>query len=108
MPYIVGDFLDDLERELVHQRKVAAREVDRADALAQLRNRALSVSTDLGRAITAQDVFSSAKNEHERAELHALADRIAPEGGGANPASPDHREAGEGFFLRANSAGPGS
>ena len=96
MAYIVGDFLDDLERELVRQRKVAAREVDRADALHQLCNRALSVSADLGRAITAQDVFSSATNEQERAELRALADRIAPQEGAGSPASPAHGELGKG------------
>jgi hypothetical protein len=96
MPYIVGDFLDDLERELVHQRKVAAPEVDRGDALAQLRSRALSVSVDLKRAITAKDVFSAAKHEQERAELRALADRIAEEEGGANPASPAQEQQGKG------------
>jgi hypothetical protein len=96
MPYIVGDFLDDIERELVHQRNVAAREVDRADALYQLRNRALSVSADLGRAVTAKDVISFAKNEQERAELRALADRIAPPDPRGKPASPQDGEQANG------------
>lgn len=88
MPYFVGDFLDDLERELARQRRVASREVDRADALAQLRTRALSVAADLKRPITVEDVFSSAKDERERAELSALADRITREQEpGGNPAS---------------------
>lgn len=96
MTYFVHDFLDDIERELAEQRRRAAREVDRADALAQLRNRALSVSANLNRAITEKDVFSAAKDEYQRAELRALADRIAPEEPPPNPASPDHGEQGKG------------
>jgi hypothetical protein len=74
----LGDFLDELERELVVSRRDLARQVDRTQALADLRTRALSVSAALKREITVEDVFSSAKDEKERAELRALVDRIAP------------------------------
>jgi hypothetical protein len=97
MTPLVHDFLDEVEHELVAQRRRAAREVDRADALYHLRNRALSASAALGRAITAEDVFSSAKDEKERAEVQALVDRIASPDPGGNPA---HDEEGE----RANGA----
>ena len=63
MPYIVGDFLDDLERELAAARRDLARRVDRVEALAELRSIALNVSSDVQRAVTAEDVFSSAKSE---------------------------------------------
>lgn len=76
MPYIVGDFLDDLERELVASRRDLARRVERVEALAELRSIALTVSSDLQRAITAEDVFSSATNERQRAKLQSLADRV--------------------------------
>jgi hypothetical protein len=76
LPYIVGDFLDDLERELVASRRDLAQRVDRVEALAALRSIALSVSSDLQRAITAEDVFSSGRNEQERAKLQSLAERI--------------------------------
>jgi hypothetical protein len=97
MPYIVGDFLDQVERELVRARRDLARRVDRVEALAALRSLALSVSADLQRAITAEDVFTQAKDERERARLQALTDRITrgDEEPGANPASSEEGEQGE-------------
>jgi anti-sigma factor RsiW len=91
----IGDFLDQLEDELESQRRLAARHVDRAEALLALRNRALTVASDLERAITVDDVFASASNEQERAELAALADRILALG--SEPAS--ESESSEGYHL---------
>jgi hypothetical protein len=50
-----------------------ARCIDRVEPLSQLRSHALSVSADLQRAITVDDVFSSAEHERERAFLRSLA-----------------------------------
>jgi hypothetical protein len=86
--YLVGDFLDELDHELGVARDVAARAVDRADALNEFRSRAIAVATVLHRSISAQDVFDAAKNERERAELRALADRITQDAGG-DPAISD-------------------
>lgn len=101
MSWGIGDFLDQLEDELVRQRRLAAAHVDRADALAAFRNRALAVASDLERAITVEDVFASATNERERAELAALADRITALGSEPPPAQDEsaeyHLETGEGL-----------
>jgi hypothetical protein len=96
--YDVGDFLDQLEHELHEQRRLAAHHVDRADALATFRNRALAVAASLNRAITVEDVFDAAQDEQERAALHALADRITGEGmirlGGSDDSEGHRSESG--------------
>jgi hypothetical protein len=69
----VEDFLTWIEDELAKERDEAARHVDRAEALAELRSRALPAAQALRRPLTPEDVFASCKNEHERAELRALA-----------------------------------
>ena len=76
MPHVHGDFLDHLEREIADARSDLARRVDRVSALVDLHARALEVSARLQRSIEASDVFRSARDEVERAELQALADRI--------------------------------
>ena len=85
MKFFVGDFLDELEHELTQQRRLAAHHVDRADALKEMRNRALHVSATQRRAITVEDVFDAAPDEHARAELQALADRITRDPGSEPP-----------------------
>ena len=80
MSWTVGDFLDQIESEIVMQRHLAAQHVDRAEALVAFRNRALTVGGRLNRPITVNDVFDGAANEQERAELRALADRITAMG----------------------------
>lgn len=82
MKYFVGDFLDDLERELAAQRRLTAQHVDRAEALAAMRSRALTVAAALNRPITVEDVFNAANDERERAELNSLVSRITQEMGG--------------------------
>src|SRR4051812_35391953 len=82
MSYLVGDFLDQLDAELVAQRRLAALHVDRADALRALRSHAFQVAAALKRPITVEDVFECATDEQERAERRALADRITREAGG--------------------------
>jgi hypothetical protein len=77
------DFLDWIEDELANERREATKHVDRADALAALRSRALPIAQRLRRPLTPQDVFASASDEHERAQLQALADRVT---GGGDPA----------------------
>jgi hypothetical protein len=76
----LGDFLDWIEDELAKERREAAKHVDRADALATLRSRALPIAQRLRRPLTPDDVFGSSANEHERAQLQALADRVAGRG----------------------------
>ena len=76
------DFLDHLERELGEQRAIAARVLDRADALAALREHALAVAHDLRRPITLDDVLASARDEEQHARLRALASRVT----GGDPA----------------------
>ena len=76
MPHVHGDFLDVVEREIVAARRDLARRADRVSALVELHARALDVSARLQRALKADDVFGAARNEVERAELQALADRI--------------------------------
>jgi hypothetical protein len=88
MPHFVNDFADDLARELAHAREILEGALDRADALAALHARALDVAAAQRRPVTIDDVFRSAKNEHERAELQLLANRITGDAGG-NPASAD-------------------
>jgi hypothetical protein len=79
----LGDFLDWIEDELALARREATKHVDRADALAALRSRALPIAQRLRRPLTPDDVFKSSSNEHERAQLQALADRVT---GGGDPA----------------------
>lgn len=101
MSWGIGDFLDQIEDELVRQRRLAAAHVDRAEALTAFRNRALAVASELERAITVDDVFASARNEQERAELAALADRILAIGSeppdALDRAGEYHLESGEGL-----------
>jgi hypothetical protein len=89
----VADFLTWIEDELDRERDEAARHIDRADALAELRSRALPVAASLRRPLTPEDVFSSAQNEHERAEIRALALRAT----GGDPANEVQRRAGSHF-----------
>ena len=108
MPYVVGDFLDMLERELLPSRRDLAQRIDRVEALAQLRSHALSVSADLQRAISVDDVFSSAKDERERAFLKSLANRIAgEETPGGNPAHEKEGEQAAASLSPAITEGPG-
>jgi hypothetical protein len=79
----LNDFLDWIEVELTPARREAARHIDRAEALAVLRSRALPVAQRLRRPLTVDDVFASSRDERERAELRALADRVT---GGGEPA----------------------
>jgi hypothetical protein len=79
----LNDFLDWIEVELTTARREAARHIDRAEALAVLRSRALPVAQRLRRPLTVDDVFASSRDERERAELRALADRVT---GGGDPA----------------------
>lgn len=69
------DFLLEVEDELVQAREAAARAVDRADALAQLRSYTLEAQDELQRPVRAADVFQT-RDEERRARLNALADRI--------------------------------
>ena len=82
MPVHLDDFLDVVERELAADRRRLARLLDRVEALAALHAHAVSVSIELQRAISADDVFSAPRSERERAELQALADRITSDPGG--------------------------
>jgi hypothetical protein len=92
MPKFRDDFLDLLDREIVEQRQLAARAVDRADALVTLRSYCVDLSTRLNRRLTADDVFyKHARDERERAELRSLADRIDQ---GGEPASEGERGGG--------------
>lgn len=87
----LGDFLDWIEDELAKERREATNHVDRADALAALRSRALPIAQRLRRPLTPDDVFKSSSNEHERAQLQALADRVT---GGGDPADGDFESRG--------------
>lgn len=69
------DFLIEVEDELAEAREVAAKAIDRADALAQLRSYTLDVQDELQRPVRATDVFDT-RDEERRARLTALADRI--------------------------------
>lgn len=86
----LNDLLDWIEAELDREREAAARHVDRADALAQLRTRALPIAASLRRPLTPDDLFAAARDEHERAELRALADRATR----GEPASANSNGAG--------------
>jgi hypothetical protein len=72
------DFLMKVEDELALARDAAARAVDRADALAELRSYTLEVEGELRRPVRASEVFDT-KDETRRARLAALADRITRE-----------------------------
>ena len=50
----VGDFLDWIEHELNVERREAAQHIDRAEALAQMRSRALPIASRLRRAVTVE------------------------------------------------------
>lgn len=76
------DILNDLDEEIRRARAEAARVVDRAQALVELRSRALAVAERLaGVPLRWEDVFSTG-SERERAEARALAVRVAGEGEG--------------------------
>lgn len=68
----MNDFLDWIERELDRERTEAAAHIDRCYALAALRSKALPVAQALRRPLTPEDVLV-VDDEHERAELRALA-----------------------------------
>lgn len=51
-----GDFLDALEEELRSAREDASKAVDRAEALVELRSRALAVSERLRRPLSPADL----------------------------------------------------
>jgi len=72
----MDDFLSWIEDELVKERDEAAAHIDRAEALAALRSHALPVAQALRRPLTPEDVLVS-DDEHKRAELRALALRVA-------------------------------
>lgn len=101
----LGDFLDWIEDELASARREAARHVDRAEALAVLRSRALPIAQRLRRPLTPDDVLASSRDERERAELRALADRVTGDRvtGGGDPADDisiregHHSESGAAF-----------
>lgn len=69
------NFLIEVEDELAEARRVAAKAIDRADALAQLRSYTLEMQDEMRRPVSASDVFDTS-DEQRRARLNALADRI--------------------------------
>jgi hypothetical protein len=71
----MDDFLSWIEDELATERDEAAAHIDRAEALAALRSRALPRAQALRRPLTPEDVLVS-EDERERAELRALALRV--------------------------------
>ena len=75
------DFLMHIEDELTQARKTASRAVGRVEALIEFRSHALAKQEQLGRPVYAADVVEplDPHDEHERAHLNALIDRIAPE-----------------------------
>jgi hypothetical protein len=75
------NFVEVLEDELAVARRTAARAVDRAAALAELRSHALAVQDVLRRPLRAAEVLQprDPHDEETRAWLNALVDRIAPE-----------------------------
>lgn len=73
--YNPGDFLDALEEELTVARTAAAKAVDRAEALVELRSRAIAVSEELRRPLRPEDLQAHAGSEQERAEIAALVAR---------------------------------
>lgn len=81
MPFYADDFLDVLDREVADARADLVRRVDRTDALVALRSRALDLSAVLNRPISIQDLKAQVKDEHDRALLFSLFDRILDEGG---------------------------
>lgn len=75
------DFVAQLEDELTAAREQAARSLDRATALAELRSHALAVAAELRRPLRAADVLQprDPHDEETRARLSALVDRITRE-----------------------------
>lgn len=73
----MNDLLDWIESELERERDEAAGHIDRADALAQLRSHLLPVAATLRRPLTPDDLYVSCEDERERAEVRALAERVA-------------------------------
>lgn len=71
----MSDFLEWIEDELDRERAEAAAHLDRCYALAALRSKALPVAKTLRRPLTPEDVLV-VDDEHERAELRALALRV--------------------------------
>jgi hypothetical protein len=67
-----------VEDELVAARELAARAVDRADALAQLRSYVIELQDELQRPVRLSEVFET-RDEQKRARLKMLADRIDTE-----------------------------
>ena len=72
------DFLGQLESELAESRAELARVIERTQALADLRSRAIRVQGELNRPVTDRDVFK-ARDEEDRALLDLLVTRITGE-----------------------------
>lgn len=72
------DFLGQVEDELAESRRDLRRTMERTQALAELRSRALEVQQELRRPITERDVFQP-RDEEDRALLDLLVDRITGE-----------------------------
>ena len=72
------DAVETLESELAEARRVAARVLDRASALAELRSHALAVQNALQRPLRMKDVLQPLEphDEEGRARINALVDRI--------------------------------
>jgi hypothetical protein len=69
------DFLAEVDEELAEARERAVRAVDRADALARLREYVQELEDELKRPVRASEVFDT-RDEVRRARLAALTDRI--------------------------------
>lgn len=72
------DFLGQVEDELAESRRDLRRTMERTQALADLRSRALEVQQELRRPITERDVFQP-RDEEDRALLDLLVNRITGE-----------------------------
>lgn len=72
------DFLTEVEEELSEAQELAVRAIDRADALARLRDYVQEVQDELQRPVRASEVFDT-PDEARRARLRALARRITNE-----------------------------
>lgn len=72
------DFLGQVEDELAESRRDLRRTMERTQALAELRSRALEVQQELRRPITERDVFQP-RDEEDRALLDLLVNRITGE-----------------------------
>jgi len=70
------DFIDRIEGELALARELASRAADRADALAEIRSRAIAKHDALNRRPTAEEVMQSPT---EQDVIDALVDRVTQE-----------------------------